>query len=112
MWNRVFLISLLCGTVVDPLFFYLLSVDTVLLCVYVQKAFAIAVTLLRTINDVFYLINMWLQFRTAYVSKSSLRLGIGALVTSPRKVAMNYVHVLRGGLALDILAILPCPQVR
>ncbi|GAQ78048.1 cyclic nucleotide-regulated ion channel family protein [Klebsormidium nitens] len=111
IWNRVFLLSLLCNTVVDPLFFYLLSVDTTLLCVYVQKAFAITVTALRTINDVLYLINMWLQFRTAYVSKSSLKLGIGALVTNPRKVAMNYVHILRGGLALDILAILPCPQI-
>ncbi|GAQ78047.1 cyclic nucleotide-gated ion channel [Klebsormidium nitens] len=110
VWNRVFLLSLLSGTVVDPLFFYLLAVDLSELCVYVHEPFAIAVTVLRTMNDVLYILNMWLQFRTAYVSRSSLKLGIGALVTSPRKVAMNYVHVLRGGLALDILVILPCPQ--
>lgn len=95
----------------DPLFFYLLAVAPSQLCTYVHSGFAIGVTVLRSGNDLLYLINMGLQFRLAYVQRGSLRLGNGELVTDPKKVAVHYAQ-LRGGLLLDLLVILPCPQVR
>lgn len=110
LWHRVFLLSLLAGMAVDPLFFYLLSVDPSRLCVYVQAGFAVAVTVLRCALDLLFLANMGLQARLAYVSRASLRLGNGELVTDPRKVAAHYAHP-RGGLLLDVLVILPIPQV-
>ena len=53
---------------------------------------------------------VWMQLKTAYVSKESLVLGRGELVWDPRKIARNYLFPL-SGFAFDVYIILPVPQV-
>lgn len=68
----------------------------------------IVVTCFRTFADVFYLLNMAIKFRTAYVSPSSRVFGRGELVMDPRLIARRY---LRSEFFLDLVATLPLPQV-
>lgn len=56
------------------------------------------------------LTQIWLQLKTAYVSKESLVLGRGELVWDARKVALHYLVPLTGFL-FDVYIILPVPQV-
>lgn len=110
-WNRFFLLACGIGLAVDPLFFYALSVSEKFKCLYVDGWFAIAVTVLRSASDAMHLWNIWLQLKLACVSKESLVVGSGKLVTDPRSIAMKYLGS-RKGFLFDVFVILPFPQVR
>ena len=109
-WNRAFLFSCILALFVDPLFFYLPSVanDGKSSCMATDLNIGIVVTCFRTFADVFYLLNMAIKFRTAYVSPSSRVFGRGELVMDPRLIARRY---LRSEFFLDLVATLPLPQV-
>lgn len=109
-WNRAFLFSCILSLFVDPLFFYLPSVanDRNSSCMATDLNLGIVVTCFRTFADVFYLLNMVIKFRTAYVSPSSRVFGRGELVMDPRLIARRY---LRSEFLLDLVATLPLPQV-
>lgn len=96
---------------VDPLFFYLPSVeneDGGSSCMLSDVNLGILVTCLRTIADIFYMLNIFIKFRTAYVSPSSRVLGRGELVMDPEKIATRY---LKSNFFIDLVATLPLPQV-
>lgn len=59
-------------------------------------------------TDFFYMIHMCLQFRTGYIEPSTRVFGRGDLVTDPKKIAARY---LRKDFWLDLVAVLPIPQV-
>lgn len=110
-WNRVFLCSCILALFVDPLFFYLPSVENdgnSSSCMATDLNIGIVVTCFRTFADVFYLMNMVMKFRTAYVSPSSRVFGRGELVMDPRFIARRY---LRSEFFIDLVATLPLPQV-
>ncbi|CAA6672219.1 unnamed protein product [Spirodela intermedia] len=110
-WNRIFLFTSLVALFVDPLYFYLHSVNPtndVSSCIKLDQSLNTSVTLLRTMTDLFYLLHMAVKFRTAYVAPSSRIFGRGELVTDPKKIARRY---LRSDFVVDLVAALPLPQI-
>lgn len=108
-WNVFLVASCLVAVSVDPLFYYLAVVNSDQHCIQVESGLRTSVTVFRTITDFCYMIHMVLQFRTAYVSRSSRVFGKGDLVTDPKKIALRY---LKQDFWLDLIAVLPIPQVR
>ncbi|KAE8710481.1 putative cyclic nucleotide-gated ion channel 8 [Hibiscus syriacus] len=106
--NKLFFISCILAVSVDPLFFYLPVINDPEKCLTIDKKLAVTATTLRTIIDVFYLIRMALQFRTAYIAPSSRVFGRGELVIDPAKIAKRY---LKQYFIIDFLAVLPLPQI-
>ncbi|CAK9150342.1 unnamed protein product [Ilex paraguariensis] len=109
-WNRIFLFSCLVALFVDPLFFYLPSVenDSNSSCMTTDLNLGIIVTFFRTVADIFYLLCIIIKFRTAYVSPSSRVFGRGELVMDPKKIARRY---LKSDFFIDVVATLPLPQI-
>ncbi|KAF6149092.1 hypothetical protein GIB67_018670 [Kingdonia uniflora] len=109
-WNRVFLISCLLALFVDPLYFYLPSVgvDGNSLCLKTDLNLRIVVTCFRTITDLFYLLHIFIKFRTAYVAPTSRVFGKGELVMDTKRIARRY---LRSEFFIDLAATLPLPQI-
>ena len=106
-WNKIFLVACLVSLFVDPLFFYLPLVrDEV--CIDIGTALEVFLTMIRSMADVFYMIQILMKFRTAYVAPSSRVFGRGELVIDTTKIATRY---LRKGFGLDFIAALPLPQV-
>ncbi|KAK9061553.1 hypothetical protein SSX86_018735 [Deinandra increscens subsp. villosa] len=107
-WNNIFLIACLVSLFVDPLFFYLPSVRTNNVCINIGFTLEISLTIVRSIADVFYVIHIYIRFRTAYVAPSSRVFGRGELVIDSSRIAREYI---KGGLWIDVLAALPLPQL-
>uniref|UniRef100_A0A5B7A2A1 Putative cyclic nucleotide-gated ion channel 15 n=1 Tax=Davidia involucrata TaxID=16924 RepID=A0A5B7A2A1_DAVIN len=106
-WNKIFLVACLVSLFVDPLFFYLPVVrDDV--CIDIGITLEVVLTIIRSIADVFYIIQIFVRFRTAYVAPSSRVFGRGELVIDSSKIALRY---LRKGFWIDVIAALPLPQV-
>ncbi|XP_020232635.1 protein CNGC15c [Cajanus cajan] len=106
-WNKIFLVACLVSLFVDPLFFYLPVVrDEV--CIDIGITLEVILTLVRSVVDVFYVIQILMKFRTAFVAPSSRVFGRGELVVGYSKIAVRY---LRKGFWLDFVAALPLPQV-
>lgn len=108
-WNMFFVASCLVAVSVDPLFYYLPIVDSNNNCIQITPGLKKAVTVFRTMTDFFFMIHMFLQFRTAYIAPTSRVFGRGELVTDPKKIASRY---LKKDFWFDLLAVLPIPQVR
>lgn len=107
IWNKCFLVACLTSLFVDPLFFYLPSVNDEI-CMDASYPMEIVLTIVRSVIDSFYLVHILVQFRTAYVAPSSRVFGRGELVIDSSKIASRY---LRKDFLLDVLATLPLPQV-
>ncbi|KAJ8504218.1 hypothetical protein OPV22_005104 [Ensete ventricosum] len=108
--NRLFVISCILAVSADPLFYYLPIKDEneKSICLGIDRKLAVVSTTLRTIIDVFYLIRMALQFRTAYIAPSTRVFGRGELVIDPAQIAKQY---LRSNFVIDFLSVLPLPQI-
>ncbi|XP_044466331.1 probable cyclic nucleotide-gated ion channel 20, chloroplastic [Mangifera indica] len=107
-WNQFLVISCLLAIFVDPLFFFLLSVDKNNMCIFINWPWATAIVVFRSITDLIFLLNMLLQFKLAYVAPESRVVGAGELVDHPKKIALNY---LSGFFFLDLFIVLPLPQI-
>ncbi|XP_031276396.1 probable cyclic nucleotide-gated ion channel 14 [Pistacia vera] len=109
-WNRVFLFWCLVALFVDPLFFYLPSVEKNGngSCMTTDLNLGIIVTFFRTFADIFYMLHVVIKFRTAYVSPSSRIFGRGELVMDPKEISWRY---LKSDFFIDLLAALPLPQI-
>lgn len=109
-WNRVFLFWCLVALFVDPLLFYLPSVEQNgnSSCMTTDLNLGITVTCFRTFADAFYLLHVFVKFRTAYVSPSSRVFGRGELVMDPKEISWRYM---KSDFFIDVLAALPLPQV-
>ncbi|KAI4382315.1 hypothetical protein MLD38_008294 [Melastoma candidum] len=106
-WNKIFLAACLVSLFVDPLFFYLQMVWEEQ-CLDIGVPLEVALTAVRSVADVFYVVHIILRFRTAYVARSSSVFGRGELVIDPLKIARRYLN---NGFWIDLLAALPLPQV-
>ncbi|XP_042407608.1 probable cyclic nucleotide-gated ion channel 20, chloroplastic isoform X1 [Zingiber officinale] len=107
-WNKFYLISCFVAIFIDPLFFFLLSVEGENKCIVFNWSLAITIAVVRSMTDFTYLLNMVLQFRLAYVAPESRVVGAGDLVDQPKKIALNYLY---GYFFLDFFILLPLPQV-
>ncbi|KAK8491731.1 hypothetical protein V6N13_138524 [Hibiscus sabdariffa] len=106
-WNKIFLVSCLVSLFVDPLFFYLPAVwDEV--CIDIGIPHEVILTIVRSLADTFYVIQIFIRFRTAYVAPPSRVFGRGELVIDSKKIASRY---LQKGFWIDLIAALPLPQV-
>lgn len=106
-WNKILLIACLISLFVDPLYFYLPSTSGEM-CIDMGVPLEIALTIIRSITDVFYMIQIFVRFRTAYIAPSSRVFGRGELVVDPSKIASRY---LAKKFWVDLIAALPLPQV-
>ena len=106
-WNKIYLFTCLISLFVHPLFL-LLPIINNQVCVDSERKLEIILTIIRSVVDVFYVIQIFVRFHTAYIAPSSRVFGRGELVIDHSKVALRY---LRRGLWIDILAALPLPQV-
>ncbi|TYI80807.1 hypothetical protein E1A91_D05G111900v1 [Gossypium mustelinum] len=106
-WNKIFLVSCLVSLFVDPLFFYL-PVVWKEVCIDIGIPHEVILTIVRSLADAFYLIQIFIRFRTAYVAPPSRVFGRGELVIDSRKIASRY---LQKSFWIDLIAALPLPQV-
>ncbi|KAK9279320.1 hypothetical protein L1049_012999 [Liquidambar formosana] len=106
-WNNIFLVACLVSLFVDPLFFYLPVVRKEV-CIDIGITLEVVLTIIRSVADVFYMIQIFVRFRTAYIAPSSRVFGRGELVIDGSKIALRY---LRKGFWIDLIAALPLPQV-
>ncbi|TVU10429.1 hypothetical protein EJB05_43957 [Eragrostis curvula] len=111
-WNRVFLVSCLFALFIDPFFYYvpLVRHDEAdnSACVAKDQRLSIWITVLRSLADLFYMLNIAIKFHTAYVDPKSRVLGKGELVVDIKKIQQRYM---RTDFAIDLLAAVPLPQV-
>ncbi|KAI7982630.1 Protein CNGC15c [Camellia lanceoleosa] len=106
-WNKIFLVASLVSLFVDPLFFYLPKVQDNI-CVDMGSTLEVMLTIIRSIADMFYIIQIYVRFCTAYVAPSSRVFGRGELVIDYSKIVSRY---LRKRFWIDVIAALPLPQV-
>lgn len=107
-WNRIFVLSCIIAVLLDPLFFYIPVVDDTKKCVALDKRLEIVAVLLRSITDAIYVLHIIFQFRTAYVTTPTQDSAIDFLVRDAWAIAKRY---LTSCFLVDILAVLPIPQV-
>ncbi|XP_042501461.1 probable cyclic nucleotide-gated ion channel 20, chloroplastic isoform X2 [Macadamia integrifolia] len=107
-WNKFFLISCLLAIFVDPLFFFVLTVQEDHKCIVLNSSWTTAFVVLRSMTDFIYLLHMLLQFRLAYVAPESRVVGAGDLVDHPKKIALHYLSTY---FLIDVFVVLPLPQI-
>lgn len=107
-WNKIFLISCWIALAIDPLFFYIPVIDGKIKCLDLDEKMEITACVLRTTADLVYIYHIVLQFRTGFIAPSSRVFGRGELVDDPFTIARRYLF---SYFIVDILAILPLPQV-
>ncbi|KAE8696706.1 putative cyclic nucleotide-gated ion channel 15 [Hibiscus syriacus] len=105
-WNKIFLVSCIVSLFVDPLFFYL-PVVWEEVCIDIGIPHEVILTIVRSLADAFYIIQIFIRFRTAYVAPPSRVFGRGELVIDSRKIASRY---LQKSFWIDLVAALPLPQ--
>lgn len=111
-WNRLVLFARAAALIVDPLFFYTLSVgrDGVP-CLVMYGRVAAALAGVRTCVDMVHVADVGVQLRVAYVSRESLMVGWGKLVWDPKMIVQHYLMSPKW-FWFDVFVILPLPQVR
>ncbi|PKU62711.1 cyclic nucleotide-gated ion channel 17 [Dendrobium catenatum] len=110
-WNHVFLTTGLIALFIDPLYFYLSSIENGDQISCVKKmdwGLRLAVTICRSIADTFYLLHIFFKFRTAFIAPNSRVFGRGELVMDPKQIAKRY---LKTEFFIDLAAALPLPQI-
>ncbi|XP_048226748.1 probable cyclic nucleotide-gated ion channel 20, chloroplastic isoform X3 [Ricinus communis] len=107
-WNKFCVICCLVAIFVDPLFFFMLSVQQENKCIVINWPLTTTIIVFRSMTDFIYLLNILLQFRLAYIAPESRVVGAGELVDHPKKIAMNY---LCGYFLVDLFIMLPLPQI-
>ncbi|XP_074272088.1 cyclic nucleotide-gated ion channel 1-like [Silene latifolia] len=106
--NKIFLISCVWSVAFDPLFFYIPIIDGKNKCIKLDSTLKVIACVLRTLNDLFYLLRIILQFRTGFIAPSSRVFGQGELIKDPSAIAKRYVY---SYFFVDLLAVLPFPQL-
>ncbi|CAI7870723.1 unnamed protein product, partial [Closterium sp. NIES-54] len=128
-WNKWFMVTCIFGFCIDPWFLFTLltmySPSKVTLCLDINYPAAITLTVMRSIVDLMYLINIFIQFRIAYFvpapSNRSYRwrclrwwyaepseLEPGDMETDTRVIAIRY---LKSWFLVDLMSTFPIPQV-
>ncbi|KAJ4840310.1 hypothetical protein Tsubulata_024682 [Turnera subulata] len=107
-WNKIFVLSCVIAVSLDPLFFYVPVINDDKKCLDLDKKMEVTASVLRSFTDIFYIFHMILQFRTGFIAPSSRVFGRGVLVEETGAIVKRY---LSSYFLIDILAVLPLPQV-
>ncbi|KAG8390394.1 hypothetical protein BUALT_Bualt01G0078800 [Buddleja alternifolia] len=107
-WNKIFVLSCVIAVSLDPLFFYIPIIDGDKKCLDLDKRLERTASILRSITDIFYIIHIIFQFRTGFIAPYSRVFGRGVLVEDSWEIAKRY---LSSYFIIDILAVLPLPQI-
>lgn len=107
-WNKIFVLSCIIAVSLDPLFFYVPIVNDAKKCLSLDNKMQITATVLRSFSDIFYIVHIIFQFHTGFIAPSSRVFGRGVLVEDSLLIAKRY---LASYFFVDILAVLPLPQV-
>jgi cyclic nucleotide gated channel len=102
-WQAIFLV--LCGIgvlCVDPLFLYLPVINQDDKCLTLDRKLMITALCLRSVSDMIYVGNIILGYYNRRHGRT------GSNPSKPREIVEMY---LRTYIAIDILALLPIPQV-
>ncbi|KAG6521794.1 hypothetical protein ZIOFF_018927 [Zingiber officinale] len=89
-WNKVLLAASLVSLFLDPLFDYIPE-TLAMECIDIGTSLEVVLTSLRTLADIFYDIQIYVRFRTAFVAPSSRVFGRGELVVYPSRIASRYL---------------------
>ncbi len=109
-WNVIFLFSCVIGVSVDPVFFYLPVINEDKKCLGLHKKLWTITIVLRSANDIIKLSHIILQFRIGFIDEKLQKYGrVGK--DEWNKNAWDIARR-RSYFVVDILAILPIPQVR
>ena len=109
MWNVMFIVSCVIAVSLDPLFFYLHVINEDRKCLTLDRKLKIIAICLRSITDLIYLLNIILQFLCPYIDEVARKRGETKVIMDAWLIAKRY---LLSYFLIDILAILPLPQVR
>ncbi|XLU69096.1 hypothetical protein S245_028149 [Arachis hypogaea] len=107
-WNKIFLITCVMAIYVDPLFFYLPVINDTEKCLRLDEKLKITACVLRTLLDLLYILRIIIQFRAGFIAPSSCMLGRDELIDETTTTVKKY---LRSDFIIDILSIIPLPQV-
>ncbi|KAF5451735.1 hypothetical protein F2P56_026815 [Juglans regia] len=112
-WNKIFVLSCVISVAVDPLFFYIPVMKDKLKdgdkCLDLDNQLAIFASVIRSAIDAFYAIHILFKFHTAIFLPACRGFGRGGLIKDRMAIAKRYLFT--GHLIIDILSILPLPQV-
>lgn len=120
-WKKIFLASCLFALLLDPLFLYVPMLKDDVKCLQSDRNLKIAALLLRSFTDLFYIFDIIFQIyrsdyfaglmneyrRRQYFNYSKIKFCCEHVVPTIAKTIWGSYHIL-----IDILAILPLPQVR
>ena len=98
MWDRIFLVSCVIGVLIDPLFLYIPVINEEYKCLRKDERMMIVAIVIRSITDL------------AYILQMAVRVG-SALKMAKKLHSSIWTGLPWSYLLLDILAILPFPQV-
>ncbi|KAJ6359361.1 hypothetical protein OIU76_000984 [Salix suchowensis] len=108
-WNKIVVFSCLMAVSLDPIFFYVPVIDDGKKCLSLDSTMEITASVLRSFTDIFYMLHIIFQFRTGFIAPSSRVIGRGVLVEDTWAIAKRY---LSSYFLIDILSVLPLPQVK
>lgn len=107
-WNKIFVLSCIIAVSLDPLFFYIPVIDNTRKCLDSDTKLQIVACVLRSLIDLFYILHIIFQFRTGFITPYSRVFGRGELIEDLPSIAKRY---LCSYFVIDVLAVLPIPQV-
>uniref|UniRef100_A0A7N2MVQ4 Cyclic nucleotide-gated ion channel 1-like n=1 Tax=Quercus lobata TaxID=97700 RepID=A0A7N2MVQ4_QUELO len=107
-WRVGFVLSCMIAVAMDPLFFYLPVINQKKKCVGFDGRLWKTTLVLRSFFDIIHLLHIILQFRTGFIDEELRKLAKLELNTDAWKIARKYLWP---RFILDILTILPIPQV-
>lgn len=111
-WDLIFLLSCLIAVSVDPLFFYLPVINEDRKCLTLDNRLKITATCLRSVLDFISFADIILRFICPFTKEDApdQHHGQTNLVKDAWPIAKRYLF--SRYFLIDILAILPAPQVR
>ncbi|KAM5585031.1 cyclic nucleotide-gated ion channel 1 [Rosa sericea] len=121
IWNKIFIITCVVAVSLDPLFFYIPIVNEDMKCLILDKNLKAIALASRSFTDRFYMMDILLNILAITMAKSpSARSGdpsSGKKSTLERVLAIANAsmvvakRIFRSHILVDILAVLPVPQV-
>ncbi|GLT45919.1 hypothetical protein SLA2020_197140 [Shorea laevis] len=106
-WNRIFLLSTVIALSLDPVFFYIIVVNEDNKCLFLDTKLGITAIVLRSVIDCFYIICIACRLQTdLFAPLLHIRDNTGR---NCWKIVRRYL--LSWFFPIDILAVLPLPQV-
>lgn len=117
MWNIIFIISCVLAVSLDPLFFYIPNINRDGKCFQLDKTLQTAALMLRSMTDLSYIVHIIFQTRTLVLSEVDAYSGaseVKSYTVSLKRMGGLVLgeKILQSSIPIDILCIIPLPQVR